>query len=463
MSVTKLTSLDASFLQVESPTAHMHVGWVAVFSPPAGEEPPTFDQIRRHVESRLPLAPRYRQRLARVPLGLSEPRWVDDPSFDIARHVLHAPCPDLGELTAMAISAPLSHARPLWELWVDDALEDGTIAIVGKAHHCMVDGLAAVELASLLLDPSPHGATRVTEPWRPAPPPGPLDLLARAIGDTLRAELELARVPLRIARSPSRVFGYAERARRTAAALAHSLTPATEGTPLNEPISSLRHLATVSRPLDDLKDVARTFGISVNDVLLAAVAGGLRAFMLDRRSDPVGLKAMVPVSVRAQDGEEDLGNRISFMFVRLPCDEPDAARRLRDVHLDTARLKEQGDPEGADTAMRLFSLAPRAIKGAISRVAASPRTFNLVVSNIPGPRDPLFMLGCELQVAWPVVPLAEGHALSVGMTTIKDGAHLGVYVDRRALPDADLLAVEIDAEFDELLELAGLSALEAHA
>jgi hypothetical protein len=173
--------------------------------------------------------------------------------------------------------------------------------------------------------------------------------------------------------------------------------------------------------------------------------------MLGRGEDPVPLKAMVPVSVREPDGGADLGNRISFMFVELPCDEPDPMRRLLDVHLATTRRKDDGDPEGADAAMRAISYAPRAIKGAISRLAASPRTFNITVSNIPGPREPLYMRGCELEAAYPVVPIAENHAVSIGLTTIKDGAFLGVYADRRALPDADDLARAVDAELDALL------------
>jgi WS/DGAT/MGAT family acyltransferase len=195
----------------------------------------------------------------------------------------------------------------------------------------------------------------------------------------------------------------------------------------------------------------------VNDVLLAAVAGGLRSFMLDRGQDPLPLKTMVPVSVR-EPGEE-LGNRISFMFVELPCDEPDPMRRLLDIHLATSRRKEDRDPEGADTAMRALAYAPRALKGAVSRLAASPRTFNLTVSNIPGPSETLYMRGCELQAAYPVVPIAEGHAVSIGMTTIKTGAFIGVYADRRGLPDADLLAHEIDFALDELLEVAGVESV----
>jgi WS/DGAT/MGAT family acyltransferase len=461
LGASKLTSLDASFLDVESPTAHMHVGWVALFSPPEDDAAPTFEELRNHVAERLGRAPRYRQRLARVPLGLADPYWVDDAAFDIRRHVLHAPSPDLGEIVDMAMSAPLSQERPLWELWIDDELPGGAIGIVGKAHHCMVDGLAAVELASLLLDPVPHPPALRPDGWRPAPPPGGLDLVMRGLGTTLRTELELARLPLAVARSPRRAFGYADRARRAATALAHSLTPVAPPTPLNEPISSLRHLATASRPLEDFKRVGRRFGIPVNDVLLAAVAGGMRSFMVDRHQDPVPLKTMVPVSVR--DPGDELGNRISFMFVELPCDEPDPLRRLLDVHLATSRRKDDGDPEGADAALRAFSYAPRAIKGAISRLAASPRTFNLTVSNIPGPREPLFMRGCELQAAYPVVPIAEGHAVSIGMTTIKDGAFIGVYADRCALPDADELAHEIDVELDELLEAAGVSAQETYA
>ncbi len=224
--------------------------------------------------------------------------------------------------------------------------------------------------------------------------------------------------------------------------------------PLNEEISSGRLLARASRPLDDLRAVKERFRATVNDVYLAAAAGALRRLMHERGETPVPLKTMVPVSVR-DDGElDDLGNRISFMFVDLPCDEPDAERRLRRVQMATGEGKESGDPGTSELALRLIGYGPRTVRRLVAKAMASPRMFNLVVSNIPGPSEPMYMCGCELKEAYPIVPLADGHALAIGMTTIQDRACFGLYADRRALGDVDRVAEALEQSTDELVALA---------
>ena len=194
--------------------------------------------------------------------------------------------------------------------------------------------------------------------------------------------------------------------------------------------------------------------MKLNDVLLAAAAGGVRRFQQAHGEAPIPLKTMVPVSVRAGEEADALGNRISFMFVDLPCDEPDAPRRVRRIHAETRDRKRAGEPEGADDLMRSVSYAPTPLRGPVSRFVASPRTFNLTVSNIPGPAQPMYMRGCRLAEAYPVVPIADRHALSIGMTTIRDGAFFGLYADPLALPDVNELAGHIDAEIDELVSLS---------
>jgi diacylglycerol O-acyltransferase len=224
--------------------------------------------------------------------------------------------------------------------------------------------------------------------------------------------------------------------------------------PLNEPISPARHLAWVDRPLADLKTIGQEYGATVNDVLLAASAGGMRRYLRahDRDHDPAPLKTMVPVSLRPSGEESELGNQISFLFVDLPCDEPDPVRRLQDVQLEMGEQKDAGVPDGAGAALAAVKFLPRTLQHVASRLIASPRTFNLTVSNIPGPREPMYMRGCELEAAYPVVPIADQHALSIGMTTIKDRACFGLYAAEGPLPDADRLAEEVDASIDELLE-----------
>jgi WS/DGAT/MGAT family acyltransferase len=454
----RLSALDASFLEIESPTAHMHVGWVATFAPPPGGRRPSFAQLRDHIGARLARAPRYRQRLAGVPFGLAPPRWVDDHAFELDNHVVHSRARGVAEAADLAMSVPLDRERPLWEVWIADALADGRIGVVGKAHHCLVDGLAAVELASMLVDPDPVAPAPVPDGWRPASPPGKLQLAVDGVRHLVSAELKLLRAPLRaparIARSPRRVLALPAETRRTAGALATSIGPAPPARLLNERISPLRRLALLPRALDDLERIKCRFETTLNDVVLAVCAGGVRDLFLARGEQPTALKTMIPVNVRDDDPSATLGNRISFIFVDLPCDEPDPLVRLMRVHGATGARKRAGHPRAAEAVLRALSYAPRPVQRVVSHAAASPRAYNLTISNIPGPRDPLYMRGCRLEAAYPVIPLSDGHALSIGLMTIGDRACFGLYADRGTLPDAHLVAERIGAATDELLALA---------
>jgi diacylglycerol O-acyltransferase / wax synthase len=444
----RLSALDASFLTVEGPSAHMHVGWAATFAPPMDGRRPDFDTLFVHIAGRLGRAPRYRQRLAPDPLGLNAPLWIDDEDFDPAEHIHRSAAEDLHQLADAVLSQPLRRDRPLWEFWIADGLRDGRIGLVGKAHHCMVDGIAAVELGSLLLDLGPDaGPAQDEDPdWLPAPAPHALELLARGAWDRTREQIGLLRYPLAVARSPLALPGLGL---RTARALAGAMLPVAPPSPLNEPGSPARHLATARRPLSELRAIRKAHGATVNDVLLAAVAGALRRHAERAGERPRDLKAMVPVNVRAEDAGE-LGNRITFMFVELPVSVDDPRVRLELVADDTRARKESGVPEDADVALKALSYAPRPVQKAAAHALASPRVYNLVVSNIPGPRMPMFMCGCRLEDAYPVVPLSARHALSVGMTTIGDHACFGLYADAETLPDSDALADDLDAALDEL-------------
>ena len=450
MLATRLSALDASFLAAETPTAHMHVGWASVFDPPADGSRPTFEELRDHLESRLDRAPRYRQRLAFVPFGLHDPVWVDDDRFDIDHHVLCSDLGDLDDVVAMAMSAPLERSRPLWECWIAPRLDDGRIGIVGKVHHCMVDGLAAVELAVMLLDPTPEPESVEPRKWAPRSAPGPIERLARGVADRAREELTLVGLPARLASSPGRA---ADDLRKAGTALLNSFTrPARPTAALNEKLSPLRHLGRLDRPIEDLARIKSHFGTTLNDVVLAVSSGAVRRFLEDRGERPFRLKAMMPVALRPSDEADALGNRLSFLFIDLPTDDADPVRRLRTINRVTKERKASGEPEGGDMALKAVSHTPHVIQRALTRLVASPRTFNLVVSNIPGPREPLWMAGCELRESYPVVPLAERHALSIGVTSIRDGLFFGLYADRKILPDANMLARHIDDAIDELLK-----------
>jgi diacylglycerol O-acyltransferase len=317
----------------------------------------------------------------------------------------------------------------------------------------MVDGIAAVELAALLLDPTPDAEPPAPDGWRPAPTPAAISRLAGGVVDQLRGDVELMRLPAKVAKSPLRAIGAAAKGLGAARAAVSMLRPAPPIPAINTRISPFRHLATVRRPLSDLKAIRANFGTTVNDVVLAASTGGIRRLLEQRAEPAVRLKAMVPVNVR-RPGDGDSGNRISFMFVDLPCDEPDPVRRLQAIHGDTVERKIEGESHWVDDILGAIGYFPQPVCDAVSHVMASPLLFNLTVSNIPGPSEPMYMLGCELEEAYPVVPIADGHALSIGVTTIRDQACFGVYADREVLPDADLVAEAINQSVDELLALA---------
>jgi diacylglycerol O-acyltransferase / wax synthase len=448
MTSPRLSALDASFLAVETPTAHMHVGWLAMFSAAPEGRLPSFAELRDHIELRLGRAPRYRQKLASVPLGLNAPEWIDDPAFSIDRHIYWA-TGALEDLVDEVMSIPLRRDRPLWEMWIWANEAERRFALVGKTHHCMVDGLAAVELAYLLLDPTPEPVACERESWHADPEPGGERMLARGLRDLLTQQLDVLALPKRIASAPGPA------ARQTASGLARAsravnqlLRPAPASV-LNEQLSSLRRLAWVQRPLEDLRTIKRAYGTTINDVILAAVAGGIRAYMLRRGEQPSELKVMVPVNVRSPG--DGLGNHISFVFAKLPCGDPDPMGRLYQVHASMTRCKREGEPEGSDLVLKAASRTPGTVQQALSRLFASPRAFNLVVSNIPGPPAPMYMLGHKLDAVYPMVPLADHHAVSVGMLTVDDRACFGVYADREALPDVHVLAQDIDDAVTELL------------
>jgi len=460
MSNPRLSALDASFLAVETPTAHMHVGWVAVFSASADGRLPSFRELREHIELRVGRAPRYRQKLAPVPLSLHAPEWIDDPAFSIDRHVYWASGP-LDGLIDEVMSIPLRRDRPLWEMWICEDTAEGRFAIVGKTHHCMVDGLAMVELASMLLDPTPEPVACESEGRRDEPAssqhragggkgePRSEQVLARGVRDLLDQQLDLLQWPLRAASSPGPAVRQTAVGMMRAVRALDGLLRSAPASVLNGELSPLRRLAWAQRPLEELKTIKGAYGTTVNDVILAAVAGGLRAYLLRRGEQPTALKVMVPVNVRSES--DVLGNHISFVFAELPCDDPDPIGRLYQVHASMSRCKRDGEPEGSDLVLKAASRTPVTVQHTLSRLFASPRAFNLVVSNIPGPPAQMYMLGCPLRSVYPMVPLADNHAVSVGMITIHDQACFGVYADRQAMPDVGMLARDIDDAVAELL------------
>lgn len=467
----RLRPLDGSFLRVETPNAHMHVGWCALFEPHPERERPDLFSLRESILGRLHLAPRFRQRLAFPPPMFGEPFWVDDTSFDISRHVLRLAEEDerlsVASFSALAdatLSVPLDRKRPLWQVLLAPQLEDGRIGMVAKLHHAMADGLAAVDFAVLLFDSSPDPVhAEPGEEWIPTPEPGRLELAAEAAVGTAGDMLRVARGAASFAVSPRRqVTKLAETVTRVATVVRDDMLTPAPASAVNVPIGPQRTLVSHRADMTDIRRAGRRprlaasvtgEHITVNDVYLAAVAGALRTLALRRGESPQPLKVMVPVNLRDESEHGgDGGNRIAFSFIELPLHVATADARLRRVHESTAAFKRSHRPAGSHAMLSAIGLLPDPLKSVAARFAASPRAYNVTISNIPGPRDPLYMLGAKLIEAYPIVPLSEEHALSVGVFGYLDHAHFGFYADPRALPEVGDLP---EAAAAEIRALAG--------
>ena len=435
----------------------MHVAWSATFR--IGEQAPTLQRLRRHIAGRLARVPRFRCRLAWPLPGMGEPFWVDDPDFDVDNHVL-----SLGTLGTelddhrfellcdSVLSSPLDRGRPLWEIRLAPRLTGGRCGLVAKIHHALVDGRSAVEVAQLLFDVEPNGAAELPAPWEAPPAPGTTRLAARAVamgaGESLRAARGAARMAGEPRAAASRIAGTL---RRTALAAGEDLLRPAPASALNPRIGPRRTLVRHSVSLDDVKTIKRAAGATVNDVCLALASGALRELALLRGEEPRPLKAMIPVDVRLDPEAQALGNRISFAFVELPLDLSRGRARLARIRYSTSAFKRDGRPEGLAAALAALGMLPDPLRGLAARAVASPRLFNLTISNVPGPNFKLYMLGAELIEAHPVVPIAQRHALSMGIFGYMGRLHFGFYADPHAFPEARELPQAFDSALRELL------------
>lgn len=465
--VDRLSPLDASFLYMEEPTTAMHVGAVLLFDAPPGPNGEgrtgrfEYDELVRLIGDRLPDLPRYRQKVKEVPGHLGSPVWVDDNDFDLSFHVRRSALPrpgsmdQLRELTGRLMSRRLDRGRPLWEIYVVEGLADGRTAIINKTHHAMVDGIAGVDLLTVLFDVT--AMPRETEPqeWRPAREPSGLSLVASSVASALRQPalaLDSARSAISDVRATAdKVVNVAG---GIAATLRTSLPPA-PSSPLNTRIGEQRRYGMAATDLDDYKRIRKEHGGTVNDVVLAVVGGALRAWLL-ARGEPVTpattVRAMVPVSVRAEADKG--GNRVAAYFVDLPVGEPSAALRLQHVSYAMKAHKENNQSVGADSLIALGGFAPPNLFALGARVTSSlsRRVFNLVVTNVPGPQFPLYAAGAHLESMYPVVPLAKGQAVCIGVMSYDGGVYYGLNADRDAMPDVDILAQCLAESVAELLE-----------
>lgn len=467
----RLSFLDASFLALETPETHMHLGTVAIFemgdlaTPEGGLD---FERIRRHVQARLHLVPRYRQRLAWVPVE-GNPVWVDDAHFNLDFHLRHTALPNpatdekLKALAGRLMSQRLDRSKPLWELWVVECPDTERWAIVAKVHHAMIDGLAGVDLMAMLMDLMPVTEIDDPVPWTPRPAPSGAEMVVGESARFTRYVLDSVKGAGRTAKmAASGRFGELRR-RATSRATAMSasirsgwLNPSSV-TPFNERIGPNRRFDWTVLALDDIKAVKRALDVTVNDVLVAITAGAIRRFLMDHRGFDVAgadIRSMVPVSIRAGSGLGDSGNQVAMWLVHLPVQEPDAESRVRYVHAQTEKVKAEQHAEGAIALVQSASATPARMLAAGLKAAEGIRPFNLTITNVPGPPVPLYLQGARMQSIYPVVPLWQYHGLGVALFSYAGSVHWGVMSDWDLVPDLEAFIECIQAEAAELVALA---------
>jgi WS/DGAT/MGAT family acyltransferase len=460
----RLTALDNSFLILEKPTAYMHVASTQIF-----EVGPlrTLDggidaeAIKKMIAASLHLIPRYRQKLAWIPIE-SRPVWVDDARFNLDYHVRHTSLPrpgseeQLKRLSARIMQQHLDRARPLWEIWVVEGLEGDRFALISKVHHCMVDGVSGVDLMKILMSVSPEHPIPPSPAFIPRPCPSRLELLRDEV-------LRWTWLPLGIARDFGSLLREAREARRELTARARSaletlgttLRSASE-TPLNREIGPHRRFEWRSHELADIKEIRKALGGSLNDVVLTVVTGAVRSFLARRQVDPTRteFRIMAPVSVRSGSQDGALGNRVSAWVLELPIGEADPRRRLEILSERTAELKESRQAVGAEILTQVAEWTPSTLLALGARNVTRLLPFNMVVTNVPGPQVPMYMLGARMQAVYPHVPLADHLGLGVALLSYHGRLHWGFNADYDLVPDLEAFAQAIESSFDELFALA---------
>jgi len=464
----RLTGLDAAWLYLETRTMHMHVGSVLVLDPStAADGRVTHAGLTGYVRDRLHLAPPLRRRLVETPFRLDHPVWIEDPDFDLEFHIRHAALPapggmrELAAFTADVMSRPLDRTRPLWEVILVEGLEDGRVALVTKTHHAVVDGVSGAELLAAILQLEPHAPpVPPTEPWVPERQPGGIELIAGA-------GLHLASTPLRALQTGAAAFESVQNLVHLGRQEREDPPPAlfeTVPAPWNGALSAYRRVAFAELSLSAVKAVKNVLGGTVNDVVLAAVAGSLRAYLDDQEVTlDRPLVAMVPISVRrgGRGTTGGAGNHVSSMLVALPSDTDDPVERLRRVTLATRGAKEQHGALGADTISRVAEIAPAGAFALAARLYTRTRAadrhrpiWNVLVSNVPGPRVPLYCGGAVLEAIYPLGPVHEMNGLNVTLFSYADTVFVGVNADRDLVRHVDDVATGIVAAVDDLAKAA---------
>ena len=469
----QLTALDATFLELEQAddSALMHIGVALVFDPLPGHATPAVGQVRKHLEQRLDMLPRYRQKLG-VPRtgGLSWPFWERDQRFELEAHVRHATLPSPGDEREFLdwisdfYSHRLDRTRPLWEMVLLDGLADGRWALVCKTHHCLVDGVGSVDVVDVLLDPepspreppAPHGphvlaSDEAQHAWLPHPP--------APVGQAAGAGVAAARAGAHALMHPREAL---EHSRAVIDLLVRDELIAAPRSSLNGQIGATRRIATVHVELQEITKVRSALGGKVNDVVLCAATAGLRELLLARGEDPPpqGLRAMVPVNIRREGDHGELGNKVSSLFVELPVAEADPLRRYELVRATAEKRKTGGQAFAAAAVTGLTELAPPVLHASLARSLFAKRLFNITITNVPASPSRLYAFGAPMVDVVPIVPLAAEHAVGIAVVSYAGGVTFGLYADRATVPDLDVLR---DGILNSLLELAALAPATAAA
>ncbi len=460
----RLTALDSTFLHLEdNSTAHMHVASVMVFEGTA----PTPQELVDHIVSRLHLVPRYRQRLAYVPYGQGRPVWTDDPHFNPRYHIRHTALPKpaddeaLKQLAGRLFSQRLDRSKPLWEIWLVEKMAGDRFALIAKTHHALVDGISGVDITTVLFDtaPDPVPTSRPPVPWTAKPLPGQAKLLGEALRERATMPSEMARGARRLLRAPRRAVSQVVDGLQSigATTIAGVKAPAPDS-PFNVEIGPHRRYTFIDADLGQFKAIKDSLGGTLNDVVLATVSLGLGRYLRREGHDTDGLelRAMVPVSVRADSDRGALGNQVAAMWAPLPVGVQNAAECLRQIARAMENLKASGQAVGAQVLTNLAGFAPPTILSQAARLQARQRFFNLVVTNVPGPQFPLYVLGRRLRVLYPVVPLAQRQALGIAVMSYDGHLGFGLLGDFDALPELESIAADLRWAIGSLARAAGV-------
>jgi diacylglycerol O-acyltransferase len=462
----RLTAVDASFLSNESTSSHMHVGALLIFEGP----PPKYVDLVEHVRGRLALVPRFRQKLVVPPLEAGRPLWADDVNFNLTYHIRHSALPEPGgeeqlkQLAGRVFSQQLDRSKPLWELWLVQGLERDRFAIVTKTHHAMVDGVSGVDIGTVLFDLEPvPSPIEVSDDWVPHREPTTSQLVTRGVSDAVAVPVKVVERAIAAVRRPERAAIKAVEALEGLTEIVSAFADPAPDVPLNQPIGPHRRYVWARSDLSTFKRIKDTFGGTVNDVVLAVVTGAVREWLHSRsiRTEGLELRALVPVSIRSEDERGDLGNRIALMRGPLPVYVEDPVRRLRTISQSMEGLKRSKQALGAEVISRFNDFAPPTLLAQASRINFTTRLFNMIVTNVPGPQIPLYVLGRELEEVFPVAFLPENHALAVAIMSYNGKVGFGLLADYDSMEDIDVLAAGLDASLAELEAAATESAAAA--